>query len=289
MHFRPAERRARRTLLAAAAPAAALALSAPAFSQTPSPLQEWQYSGGIVLETMFEPKVPDWRAILGLGSSLQPLYDGARPYHIEVGPAIDLRYRDWAFLSTGEGLGVNILRGSNYRAGVALAYDLGRRVAQYPSHLTGLTNIEPAPVAKLFASYAISKQFPAVLRVDIRRVLGGADGVIGDIGAYMPLPGSSRKLVMFAGPSVTLADATYMRNVFGVGEAQSARSGYPQFNAHAGLKSAGFGLSATWFFADHWLLDAEAAFSRLLGSAARSPITQSPTEGALDLTIAYKF
>ncbi len=32
-------------------------------------------------------------------------------YYIEPGPTIDVRYRDLAFFSTGEGLGVNSLRG----------------------------------------------------------------------------------------------------------------------------------------------------------------------------------
>ncbi len=258
-------------------------------AQTPSPLQEWQYASGIVLEKVFEPRVPAWQIILGASGIVQPLYDGARPYHVEVGPTINIRYEDLAFLSTGEGLGVDVFRGSNYRAGIALGYDLGRRVSEYPSHLHGLGNIEPAPAAKLFVAYAISKQFPLVIRADARRILGGSDGTVGDLGAYVPLPGSSRRLAMFAGPSLTLVDATYMQNTFGVGEAQSLRSGLRRFKGRAGLKSAGFGLSATWFVTEHWLLNGDAALSRLLGSAARSPITQSASEGALAVTVAYEF
>lgn len=195
----------------------------------------------------------------------------------------------WPSSPWARGLGVNILRGTNYRLGVSIGYDLGRRVSEYPSRLTGLGNIEPAPAPKLFFAYALSKRFPLVLRVDVRRIIGGANGVTGDIGAYMPLPGSSEKLIMFAGPSVTLADDAYMQNVFGVGQAQSFRSGYPRFHANAGLKSTGFGFEATWFFTKHWLVNTDAAVSRLLGSAASSPITQDKTEAALDLSIAYQF
>jgi outer membrane scaffolding protein for murein synthesis (MipA/OmpV family) len=128
-----------------------------AWAQTPSPLQEWQYPGGIVLEKMFQPNVPTWRFILGAGTAVKPIYDGAQTYRVQAGPVINIRYKDVAFASVGEGLGVDLLRGENSRAGIALAYDLGRRVAQYPSHLQGLGNIEPAPVAKMFASYAVSK------------------------------------------------------------------------------------------------------------------------------------
>lgn len=260
-----------------------------AHAQTPSPLQEWQYQSGIVLRSLFEPKVPDWQVTVGGALSLGPLYDGAASYHVRPGPTVDVRYRSLAFASVGEGVGVNILHGPGYRLGIALGYDLGRRVFDYPSQLHGLGNISPAPAPKLFFAYAISKDFPLVLRADVRRVIGGANGVEGDISAYMPLPGSSERLILFAGPSVTLADASFMQNEFGIGEAQSFYSGRPQFHANAGLKSAGFGFSATWFFLPHWLLNTDAAVSRLLGSAASSPITQNKTEGTVAVSVAYEF
>jgi outer membrane scaffolding protein for murein synthesis (MipA/OmpV family) len=238
---------------------------------------------------MFEPQPPKWQIILGPSISLAPIYDGAAPYHVRIGPTIDIRYRDLAFLSDGSGLGVNVVRGENYLAGIALTYDLGRRVNEYPSHLSGLGNIPAAPALKLFAAYAISKEFPLVVRTDLRRILGASNGFIGDVGAYLPLPGSSRTFVMFAGPSITVAGGNYMQRTFGVNLPQSLRSGYPVFKTHAGVKSGGFGFNATWFMTDHWLLDAATAVSRLFDSAADSPITQRKTEGALALTVAYKF
>ncbi len=189
----------------------------------------------------------------------------------------------------GAGLGVNGLRGDNYRAGIAIAYDLGRQVSAYPSRLHGLGDISPAPVVKLFAAYAISRSFPPMIRADVRRIIGGADGWLGDLGLYMPLPGSSKRFMMFAGPSVILASGSYMQTVFGVSASQAAASGYPRYTAHGGLKAVGFGFSATWFITQHWQLNADTAVSRLLSDAADSPITQNPTRGTLDLTVAYVF
>jgi outer membrane scaffolding protein for murein synthesis (MipA/OmpV family) len=189
----------------------------------------------------------------------------------------------------GDGIGVNILRGTNYRAGIAIAYDLGRRVADYPSHLSGLGNIAPAPVVKLFAAYAVSKAFPLVIRLDARRFIGGANGWVGDLGAYLPLPGSSKTFFMFAGPSITAADSGFMRTTFGVNSVQSLRSGYPVFTPHAGLKAVGFGFSATWFITPHWLINGDTAVSHLLGGAADSPITERRTQGTFSLSLAYLF
>jgi outer membrane scaffolding protein for murein synthesis (MipA/OmpV family) len=259
-----------------------------ALSQTPSPLQEWQYPGGVMLEQLFEPNL-EWRFVLGAAVVTEPLYDGSRRYRVEPGPVIDIRYRDIAFASVGEGLGVNILRGENYRAGVAIGYDLGRPVSDDPSHLNGLGNISAAPFIKLYESYVISKQFPLDVRADVRRIVGGAGGLLGDLQAFMPLPGSSKTLFMLAGPSITFSDRQYTQKVFGVSDTQAAASGYRGYAAHGGLTAAGLGFSATHFITPGWLINADVAANRLLGSASNSPITQTSFQGIVELTTAYQW
>jgi len=268
-----------------------------AFSQTPSPLQEWQYSAGVVLFRMFEPNQPDWRSQIGLAAEPRPAYEGARNYRTLAGPVIDVRYRDIYFASTGEGIGVNFLRGENYLDGISVGYDFGRRESDDLTHLKGLGNIEVAPVFKLFGSYVVSKQFPLVIRADVRRFVGGAGGWVGDLEAYAPLPGSSKKFVMFAGPSVTFADRRHMQTTFGVNESQSLASGYPVFAAHGGMNAAGLGFSATRIISTRWLLNASLAVNRLIGSARNSPFTHEAqkdtgaalalTGGALTLSVLY--
>ena len=152
----------------------------PAHAQTPSPLQEWQYSGGIILARLFEPDLPEWRAILGTAAQVQPAYDGSRAYRVEGGPVINIRYRDVAFFSTGEGLGFNVLHGDHYQVGVAMAYDLGRQEKEDYANLRGMGNISAAPVAKIYGSWVLSRKFPMILRVDARQFIGGAEGAVGD-------------------------------------------------------------------------------------------------------------
>lgn len=262
--------------------------AAPACAQTPAPLAEWQFSVGIPLEKLYEDTIPEWEVRLGAAAMLRPHYDGSSKYIVIAGPSIDIRYRDLAFASIGEGLGVNVLRGKNYRAGIALTYNLGRRAEENSPLLDGMKNINPAPEAKLFAEYAVSREFPLVMRVDARRSLGGSDGWIGDIGAYMPLPGSSEKFYWFAGPTLTLADSRYMNAWYGVSASQ-ARPGRPQFNPAGGVRSYGFGLSAVWFFDKHWFASSDVSVVQLVGDAKRSPLTQSSTGGAFDLSINYQF
>lgn len=259
-----------------------------AWCQTPSPLQEWQYSGGIVLQQLFEPNLPDWRTVAGLAAEVEPVYLGARATRVYGGPVINIRYKDEAFFSVGEGLGYNFLHGRYYRVGVAITYDEGRREADDYAHLRGLGNISVAPAVKLYGSYVMSKDFPMVIQMDVRQiVLGGADGTVGDVEAYMPLPGSSKSFVMFLGPSITFANASFLKKNFGVTQSQSLASGDPIFNVHGGTNSVGLGFSATKFLTQHWLLNADAAYSRLRGSAAESPVTENRVQKALALSLDY--
>jgi outer membrane scaffolding protein for murein synthesis (MipA/OmpV family) len=260
-----------------------------ALSQTPSPLQEWQYSGGLILARLFDPNVPDWRVILGTAAEVQPVYDGSRAFRFQGGPVINVRYRDAAFVSTGEGLGYNFLRGDHYQFGVAVAYDFGRRVSDDYTNLRGMGDISPAPVAKLFGTYVLSKKFPLILRVDARQFVGGADGAIGDVGIYMPLPGSSKKFVMFAGPSITFATHHYLQSEFGVTPEQSLASGHPVFDPHAGEDAVGVGFSATRFLNAHWLLNMDAAVSKLKGSPDVSPVTERATQRELAVSLDYQW
>jgi outer membrane scaffolding protein for murein synthesis (MipA/OmpV family) len=260
-----------------------------ACAQTPSPLQEWQYSGGIILSRLFEPNLPDWRRVLGVAAESQPEYAGANAYKVQGGPVINIQYSDIAFLSTGDGLGVNFLRGDHYRVGAAIAYDLGRLERADYNNLRGMGDIRSAPVAKLFATYVLSKKFPLILRVDARQLLGGANGTVGDVGIYMPLPGSSKKFVMFAGPSITLATHHYLQSEFGVSPAQSLASGHPVFDTHAGTQSVGVGFSATRFITNHWLINLDAALSKLKGSADISPLTETSKQREIAMSIDYQW
>jgi len=258
-------------------------------AQTPSPLQEWQYPGGTILDKVFDPNQPDWHVVLGGAVASEPRYGGAATYRTSLAPVIDIRYRDIGFASVGEGLGWNVWHGDMSRAGIAIGYDLGRPMSDDYHHLHGLGDISAAPVVKLFGSLVVSKSFPLVLRADVRRIVGGAGGALADVEAFMPLPGSSMTFIMFAGPSMTFSNRQYAEKVFGVSAAQSANSAYPIYNAHGGSQAAGIGFSATRFITAHWLVNTDLAWNHLLGSATDGPITQTQVQGVLEFSTEYRW
>jgi outer membrane scaffolding protein for murein synthesis (MipA/OmpV family) len=259
-------------------------------AQTPSPLQEWQYSGGIILARLFEPDLPRFRTILGLAAEVQPVYDGSRAYRLQGGPVINIHYRDIAFISTGEGLGYNLLRGDHYQLGIGVTYDLGRKEKDDLTNLHGMGNIGAAPVGKIFGTWVLSRHFPMILRVDARQFAGGAQGAVGDASVYLPLPGSSHTFVMFAGPSITLATHHYLQTLYGVTPAQSLLSGHPVYEIpRDGTSAAGVGFSASKFLTEHWILNLDTAISQIRGNASRSPLVERRTQRILALSIDYQW
>lgn len=260
----------------------------PLYAQTPSPLQEWQYSGGIILARLFEPNLPQWRTVVGLAGEVQPAYDGARAYRGSGGPDFLFYYRDIAFISSGEGVGYNFLRGDHYQFGLGLTYDLGRKEKADLTNLQGMGTIKAAPVGKLYGSVVLSRKFPLIVRYDVRQFIGGAQGAVGDAAVYTPLPGSSKRFVMFAGPSITLATHHYLQTLYGVDAQQARDSGHPEYLiTHNGTAAIGVGFSATKFLGEHWLINLEGAISQLRGDPAHSPIVERRTERAIALSFDY--
>ena len=259
-------------------------------AQTPSPLQEWQYSGGIILARLFEPDLPRFRTILGLAADVQPVYDGSRAYRLQGGPVINIHYRDIAFISTGEGLGYNLLRGDHYQLGIGVTYDLGRKEKDDLTNLHGMGNIGAAPVGKIFGTWVLSRHFPMILRVNARQFAGGAQGAVGDASVYLPLPGSSHTFVMFAGPSITLATHHYLQTLYGVTPAQSLLSGHPVYEIpRDGTSAAGVGFSASKFLTEHWILNLDTAINQIRGNASRSPLVERRTQRIIALSIDYQW
>jgi len=259
-----------------------------AHSQTPSPLQEWQYSGGLILERMFESQEPDLHAVVGLGAEVQPAYEGSRAYRVRGGPAIDLRYKDMAFVSTGDGIGYNLIHRRGLEVGLSLAYDTGRKERLDYSNLRGMGDKPTSAVPKAFLTWVVSDQFPLVVRTDVRHLLRTGGGTVGDFGVYMPMPGSSERLAVFLGPSVTVASRRYLRDLYGVTNEQSLASGHPAYGIqNIGIDAYGLGLSATLHVSRHILLNVDAAANRLGHEAADSPLIERLSSHVIALSVDY--
>ncbi|MGO7522709.1 MipA/OmpV family protein, partial [Rhizobium brockwellii] len=77
------------------------------------------------------------------------------------------------------------------------------------------------------------------------------------------------KLLLSAGPRLSLANTVYMRSNFGISESEGARRAHVgAFNAEAGVKSVGFTVAATYTFSPEWSVQVYEKYNRLVGDAA---------------------
>ena len=267
---------------------AALVYSLAGHAQTPSPLQEWQYSSGLILERMFEAPGPDIHAVTGVGSEVQPAYEGSRAYRVLGGPTIDVRYMDVAFISTGEGVGYNLLHRRGFEIGVSVAYDLGRKERLDYENLRGMGDKPISAVPKAFLTWVMSDQFPLVVRADVRHLLRTGGGTVGDVGVYFPLPGSGEKFAAFLGPAVTVGNRRYLRDLYGVTSGQSIASGHPIYTIQdSGVDAVGLGLSMTQRLSRHLLLHVAGAINRLGHEVADSPLIERPSSHMMTVSVNY--
>lgn len=257
-------------------------------AQTPSPLQEWQYSSGLILARMFESDLPEFRVISGVGSAIQPIYDGSRAYRVLGGPVINVQFKDTAFISTGDGIGYNVVHKRDLQLGISIAYDRGRKERDDYANLTGMGDKPVSAVPKLFGAWVVSPEFPLVIRSDIRHLLRAGGGSIADLGAYFPLPGSSTHLAMFFGPSITVADKRYLQDIYGVTNQESASSGHAMYSIkHSGIEATGLGFSATWTLARHYLVNVDAAINHLGHLPTDSPLVERASGHVVALSFDY--
>jgi outer membrane scaffolding protein for murein synthesis (MipA/OmpV family) len=143
-------------------------------------------------------------------------------------------------------------------------------------------------VPKIFGAWAVSQDFPLVIRGDVRHLLRAGGGSIADLGAYFPLPGSSSHLAMFFGPSITVADKRYLQDLYGVTDRESASSGHVAYSIkQGGIEAMGLGLSATWTVSRHYLANVDAAINHLGRLPTDSPLVERASGHVVALSFDY--
>ena len=167
----------------------------------------------------------------------------------------------------------------------------GSRSASDDSALEGLHDIDWSVEAGIFAQYWLVPN-RLRLRVEGRQALHENYGFVADFFADVFQPIGSR-IVLSAGPRLSLGDTSYMRNNFGITPEEAAANGsLPPFELGGGLKSVGFMVSADYQFTDTMSLQVYDRYDRLVGDAADSPIVKdigSANQNKIGITLRRSF
>jgi outer membrane scaffolding protein for murein synthesis (MipA/OmpV family) len=233
----------------------------------------------------------DWDITLGLGAAMRPTFEGSDRYTATPLPLLSVRWRDT--ISIGDGGLSTYWHHKRFRIGGGLTFDSGRKdhgsggiFESGDDRLKGLGTINAALGFRGFVSYGLG---PANFELSATKFTGSQnDGVLASFGVSAPLPLTKRLIVM---PHIraSWASADTMQTYFGVTPVQAAASIFPAFNARSGPRDVRGGANLIYRLNAHWFLDADTSVTRLLGDAAKSPISISDTNVMVTAMVGYHF
>jgi len=231
---------------------------------------------------------PPTRTRVALGAQLVPSYPGSDGHSIR--PLVDVaRARGddpFAFEAPDESFDIALVRRNGFSMGPAVNIEGSRKPSEVGAALpkVGVT-VEPG----IFFQYELTDA--ARLRAEVRRGIGGHDAWVGSISAdYVARRGDD--WLVSVGPRITVADDRFHQAYFGVRPADASASGLPAFRASGGVQAVGLTSAAIVSLGGRWGLYGFAKYDRLVGDAARSPITRAfgsrnQVSGGLALTYMF--
>lgn len=245
---------------------------------------------------------PNWDLQIGAGIAYMPDYSGARAssprlrtwadgsyrtpdlgtFAIDSGSlTIDPAFR-WDFVDKRD-LGLGVLLG--YRSGRS---DSSPRFASANSgsaRLAGLPSIRGSIDAGVEGHVAI---FSVPLFAQVRSATSGSQGMRLNVGAYLPQSlGSAFELALL--PTVTWVDSREMRAFYGVSAQHAAKTGFAAYNPRGAWENAALEVVGDWQIGIGWHFIASAAYQRLLGNAAASPLVQTRSQASAVASVAWSF
>lgn len=232
---------------------------------------------------------------LGAAALYRPEFKGSKDYEIAPLPFVGFRYGRGDFYVALEGgsLRANLIPGGLFEAGPVLAFERGRDDDIKNLAVRRLGEIDDAVNAGVFAR----KRFELAggeLRIgaDVLTDTGKVhEGVLAHAGVDYSRALNARWSAG-ASLSTTWGDRKYMQTYYGVLPAGAAASGLAPYAADAGIENIEFGATLRYRINDRWSALAHGSYTRLVDSAADSPIVAregSADQGLFVLALFYSF
>lgn len=250
--------------------------------------------------------------LIGAGAGFEPRYEGSDEYRVFPFPIISYDSgqtgpRRFEFRSLDD-IRFHALRFGSFSAGPIAGYTFGRDESD-ADRLRGLGDIDGGLVLGGFASYEFFNSGDVIWSADIgasTQVTGdafdegrfGGTGLRDDFGYEVDFGLSGEynvnpQLNIAMRLGAIYASEDYMMTHFGISDAQAASAnarGNPisAYDADSGIKNVYFKVNAAYDVTENIQIRAGVGYSRLLGDAADSPITESENQFSGTIGAAYR-
>lgn len=229
---------------------------------------------------------------LGAGAEFGPRFPGAKRYGFSPVPSFDIRKagEPESFSAPNDGLDYALIDTSQFAIGPVANIRWGRTRADMPNAMRGIGTTPTVAELGAFTDFWLA---PDTLRtrVELRHGLGANDGLVADFSADLVRQFGAVRVS--GGPRLTAASAGVNDRSFGVSAADALGNGsVPPFRADGGVQSVGLNLATKRDLTADTAITAYGQYDRLVGDAARSPITKrfgSPGQFTVGIGVQHAF
>jgi len=212
----------------------------------------------------------DIRVRVGLGGEIKPKFVGSD--ELEFGPLwnVDVARgtNPFAFGSPDDSFGIRLFSKGGFTIGPSANIEWKRKESDVGVPVgTVKTTVEVGG----FADYQPSETIR--LRAELRKGIGGHDGLVGSLGADRIWRDGDR-YVFSIGPRVLFSDAKYQRAYFGVDGSAALASGLPAYRPSGGIYALAASSGLSYQFNPRFGAFGYARYERLVGDAGKSPIVR---------------
>ncbi|MDQ1816145.1 MipA/OmpV family protein [Massilia sp. CCM 9210] len=216
---------------------------------------------------------------ISLIAALVPVSEGRSAMKMIVLPTMSAQWSNGIFAEPGE-VGMQLSEDPMFKYGPLLTYGSRSRRADDREDKFSL-GIEAGAFANYQLAHNIAFHSSVMYgggedRRGVRLHLGGNYGM--RLTAHQSLS---------AGAGMNVVNRGYMQSYFGISPEQAARSGRPAYRAGAGVKDIYLSLRWNVDLSTKYALTSGVSLARLMGSAADSPLTDSPHNAALFTMLTY--
>lgn len=226
-----------------------------------------------------------------------PDYIGARDYGVSVRPGFFLRWGRLSVSSGGgwasvrregdvRGLGLQLQRSETLEVSLGLRSDSGRNETSSDA-LRGMGDVKRTLRARIGATWHFAPDW----RLNVGWTVdafdrGGGNLIETKIERDWQL---TPRLKLTTGSALNLGGPEYMRTYFGVDAEQSRRSGYRLYEPGTSLRDLQLYSALRADIGDNWVGLLGLGYSRVLGDAADSPLTQRAQAWSMGAGIGWRF
>lgn len=241
------------------------------------------------------------RYLVGAVLEDSPPYPGAGFRKVELRPMLAFRWGRWRISTSratalmdigaeaaGSGASTDLIDAGRWKFGIALRYDSGRKSAQSPQ-LAGMPDVPRTLRGRLYATYLLSSRWSLQSSASQDLLDHGGGLVLREgLGYTLPFRFADTPMEWNVGLGLGWADRTHLQTRYGISADQSITTGLPAFGPSSGLIDWSVGTGVNVALSSRWVMFGSVSSSRLLGDAARSPLTVDRGNTRLSLGLAYR-